>query len=210
MKKAALGLGLVLALLLVVIVIPGCATYNSLVGSSQRVDASWAQVQNQYQRRFELIPNLVKTVEGAANFEKSTLTEVTTARASVGKLQINANAAPATAEELAKFEQAQGQLSSALSRLLVVAERYPELRATANFRDLQVQLEGTENRIAVERMRFNEATQQYNTKVLRFPTVLMARLMGFEKKPYFQSSSGAEIAPKVEFNTGTPKPAPAQ
>lgn len=206
MKKVALGFGVLIGLLVLLVIIPGCTSYNRLVGSSQNVDASWAQVQNQYQRRLELIPNLVKTVEGAANFEKSTLTQITEARASVGKVQINPNQAPANAADLAKFEAAQGQLSSALSRLLVVAERYPELRATANFRDLQAQLEGTENRIAVERMRFNEAVQGYNTSVLKFPTMIVARLGGFQTKPYFQATSGAETAPKVEFNSNTAQP----
>lgn len=210
MKKYALGCALVVVLLVLIVGMGGCTSYNRLVGSSQKVEATWAQVQNQYQRRYELIPNLVKTVEGAANFEKSVLTEVTEARASVGKLQIGAGQAPVTAEELQKFEQAQGQLSSALSRLLVVAERYPDLKATANFRDLQVQLEGTENRIAVERMRFNEAVQGYNTMIKRFPTLLVARLGGFQPKPYFQATTGAETAPKVDFDFGKPKPAPAK
>jgi LemA protein len=209
MKKYALGCVAVVALLVLIAGMGGCSSYNRLVGSSQNVEAAWAQVQNQYQRRFELVPNLVKTVEGAANFERSVLTEITEARASVGKLQINPGQAPASAEELEKFEKAQGRLSSALSRLLVVAERYPELKATANFRDLQVQLEGTENRIAVERMRFNEAVQNYNTLTKRFPTLLVARLGGFQAKPYFQATTGAETPPKVEFNFGTPKTAPA-
>ena len=133
--------------------------YNGLVGSSQAVDASWAQVQNVYQRRADLIPNLVQTVQGAANFEKSTIVQVTEARASVGRVNINQNQAPADAAQLQQFQQAQGQLSTALSRLLVVSENYPDLKANANFRDLQAQLEGTENRIAVERGRFNTVVQ---------------------------------------------------
>jgi LemA protein len=205
-----LGCGGLVVLLVLIVGMGGCKSYNGLVGSAQTVDASWAQVQNQYQRRYELVPNLVKTVEGAANFEKSTLTEITEARASVGKLQINATQAPATAEELEKADKTQRQLSSALSRLLVVAERYPELKATANFRDLQAQLEGTENRIAVERMRFNEAVQGYNTSIRRFPTLLVARLGGFQSKPYFQATAGAETAPKVDFNFGAPKTAPGK
>src|SRR5688572_18892350 len=159
------AIGIVVFLL---ILVPSCS-YNSLVRKSQTVDQQWAQVQNVYQRRADLIPNLVSTVSGAANFEKSTLTEVTNARASVGKVQINANTAPADPATLAAFEQAQGQLGSALSRLLVVAERYPELKSTTNFRDLQAQLEGTENRISVERGRFNEAVGSYNTAIKSFP-----------------------------------------
>jgi LemA protein len=210
MKRYALGCAAVAVLLVLIVGMAGCGSYNRLVGSAQNVEATWAQVQNQYQRRFELIPNLVKTVEGAANFERSVLTDVTEARASVGKLQLSPGQSPGTAEELEKFEKAQGRLSSALSRLLVVAERYPELKATANFRDFQVQLEGTENRIAVERMRFNEAVQSYNTLIKRFPTLLVARVGGFQPKPYFQATTGSETAPKVEFNLGTPKPAPAK
>lgn len=206
MKKYAFGCIGVLGLVVFLVFIGGCTSYNRLVGLSQGVDAQWAQVQNQYQRRFELIPNLVETVKGAANFEKSTLTEITQARASVGQVRLNPNQAPNNALELEKFEKAQNQLSSALSRLLVVAERYPELRATTNFRDLQAQLEGTENRIAVERMRFNETVQRYNTSVRQFPTVLLAGVLGFQTKPYFQSTAGAETAPKVQFNFGPTNP----
>lgn len=189
-----------MVLLGVIVLFAGCGSYNRLVGLSQNVDAKWAQVQNQYQRRFELIPNLVSTVQGAANFEKSTITEVTEARASVGQVKLDPNQAPNDAAQLEKFERAQGQLSSALSRLLVVAERYPDLKATQNFRDLQAELAGTENRIAVERMRFNEAVQGYNTTVKRVPTVFIAGVFGFQPKPYFQSTTGAETAPKVNFD----------
>ena len=206
MKKYAFGCLGILGLLVLFVFIGGCSSYNRLVGLSQGVDAQWAQVQNQYQRRFELIPNLVETVKGAANFEKSTLTEITQARASVGQVRVNPNQAPNNAAELQQFETAQNQLSSALSRLLVVVERYPELRANSNFRDLQVQLEGTENRIAVERMRFNETVQSYDTTVKRFPTVLIAGALGFQPKPYFQSAAGAETAPKVQFNFGATNP----
>lgn len=200
MKKIALGCVALLVPLALVALIGGCAGYNKMVGLSQNVDRSWAQVQNQYQRRYDLIPNLVGTVQGAANFEKSTITEVTEARASVGQVRIDPDRAPADAAQLEKFEQAQGQLGSALSRLLVVSERYPELRATQNFRDLQAELAGTENRIAVERMRFNEAVQGFNTTVQKVPTVFLARLFGFQPKPYFQSTAGAESPPKVDFN----------
>src|SRR6266511_254610 len=156
MKKSWLALGCVGVMVvgLLVIVLSAGAIYNSLVGRSQEVDKQWAQVQNVYQRRADLIPNLVSTVSGAANFEKSTLTEITQARASVGQVKLDPNSAPNDQAKLAEFDRAQGQLSSALSRLLVVVERYPELKANANFRDLQAQLEGTENRIAVERGRF--------------------------------------------------------
>jgi LemA protein len=207
MKKFALGCGGVVAVLLLIAIalgIGGCGSYNRLVSLSQGTDRAWADVQNVYQRRLDLIPNLVATVQGAANFEKSTITEVTAARASVGQVKIDANNAPKDAESLKRFEQAQGALSSALSRLLVVAERYPELKATTNFRDLQAQLEGTENRIAVERRKFNEAVQSYNTAVKSFPAVLYAGAMGFQPKPFFQAAAGAETAPKVQFDFNKP------
>ena len=190
--------------LIVIIVLAVVGSYNGLVASSQAVDASWAQVQNVYQRRADLIPNLVNTVQGAANFEKSTIVQVTEARASVGKVNINQNQAPTDAAQLEQFQKAQGQLSNALSRLLVVSERYPDLKASANFRDLQAQLEGTENRITVERGRFNEVVQAYDTKIKTLPTVLFAALAGFQPKPYFQATAGAETAPAVKFDFGTP------
>jgi LemA protein len=189
---------------IVVIILAAVGSYNGLIGSSQAVDASWAQVQNVYQRRADLIPNLVQTVQGAANFEKSTIVQVTEARASVGKMTINQNQAPADAAQLAEFQKAQGQLGTALSRLLVVAENYPDLKASANFRDLQAQLEGTENRITVERGRFNSVVQDYNTKVRSLPPVFFAGLLGFQPKPYFQATAGAETAPAVKFDFGTP------
>jgi LemA protein len=209
MKKYALGCGGIAVLLILIVFIGGCSSYNGLVNSSQAVDSRWAQVQNQYQRRADLIPNLVQTVSGAANFEKSTLAEVVQARASVGQVKVDPNSAPTDPGKLQEFQRAQDQLGSALSRLLVVAERYPELRATANFRDLQAELAGTENRIAVERMRFNEAVQSYNSSVKRFPTVLFARMMGFQTKPYFQAAEGSEKPPKVQFDFGGQKAAPA-
>jgi LemA protein len=176
--------------------------YNKLVGLDQAVDAQWAQVENAYQRRADLVPNLVETVKGAAKFEKDTFTAVTQARAQVG--QVSAQATEKIAndpEALKRFQQAQDGLSSALSRLLVVSEKYPDLKATQGFRDLQVQLEGTENRIAVERMRFNEAAQAYNTARNRFPTVVIASLFGskFPQKAYFQAQAGAATAPHVQF-----------
>ncbi len=182
----------------------GCGSYNGMVSRKQEVDRSWAQVDTQYQRRYDLVPNLVKTVEGSANFERSVLKEVTEARASVGQLKMTPGQAPETAEEFAKFQAAQGQLASAVSRLLVVSEKYPDLKASAGFRDLQVQIEGTENRIAVARHDFNTAVQSYNTSVQQFPGVVVARLGGFMPRPYFQSDAAAQKAPAVEFNFGTP------
>jgi len=206
MKKLGLGCGIIAALgigLLILVMIGGLS-YNSLVKKSQAVDAQWAQVENVYQRRADLIPNLVSTVSGAANFEKSTLTEITEARASVGQIKVDPNAAPADASKLAEFERAQARLGSALSRLLVVVEKYPDLKATANFRDLQAQLEGTENRIAVERRDFNLAVKSYNTAINSFPTLFYAGALGFPPKPYFEPTAGAETPPKVDFNFGSP------
>jgi LemA protein len=210
MKKSLLAVGgCLVVVLLGAIVVAGmlAATYNGLVRRSQQADSQWAQVQNVYQRRADLIPNLVQTVSGAANFEKSTLEDVTRARASVGQVNVNPNQAPSNAAELEKFQQAQGQLTSALGRLLVVVERYPDLKANANFQNLQAQLEGTENRITVERGRFNQAVQDYDTALKRFPTVLFAGLLGFKEKPYFTATPGAEKPPKVEFNFGPSTPA---
>ena len=202
MKKFGIGCGILVVLGIVVLIVVAIARggYNRLVKLSQSVDSQWAQVQNDYQRRADLVPNLVATVSGAANFEKSTLTEITQARASVGQLKVDPNKAPNDAATLAEFDRAQSQLSSALSRLLVVVERYPDLKATTNFRDLQAQLEGTENRIAVARRDFNQAVQAYNTAVKSFPTVLYAGVFGFHEKPYFQAATGAETPPKVQFN----------
>jgi LemA protein len=193
-------------IILVVLILIGIAVgrYNRLVKLSQAVDSQWAQVQNVYQRRADLIPNLVSTVSGAANFEKSTLTEITQARASVGQVKMDPNTAPTDPAKLAAFDQAQGQLSSALSRLLVVVERYPDLTATENFRDLQAQLEGTENRISVERRDFNQAVQAYDTAIKSFPAVCYAPALGFQYKPYFSATPGAETPPKVQFNFGNP------
>jgi LemA protein len=215
MKKIAIGCGVIVVIgVIVLIFVLACgAGYNQLVKRSQAVDKQWAQVQNVYQRRLDLIPNLVATVSGAANFEKSTLTEITEARASVGQLKLDPNSAPSDPAKLAEFEKAQGALSSALSRLLVVVERYPDLKATENFRDLQAQLEGTENRIATERARFNEAVQAYNTAIKSFPALFFAGQLGFKEKPYFAASSGAEATPKVQFDFGksaSPAPKPAK
>ena len=177
-------------------------SYNSLVQLDQATQAQWAQVQNAYQRRADLVPNLVATVKGAANFEKSTMVEVTEARAKVNQVTPTAMADilkdPAAFQ---RYQQAQQGLSSALSRLLAVSENYPQLKATANFRDLQAQLEGTENRITVERQRFNEAAQSFNTRRATFPTALIAGFFGnqFAVKPYFQGQPGTERAPQVSF-----------
>src|SRR5204863_9004066 len=165
----------------------GCGTYNRLVALEQNVNKKWADVQSVYQRRADLIPNLVNTVQGAANFEKSTLTEVTNARASVGRVQLDPNKAPTDAKQLEEFQAAQGQLSNALSRLLVVSENYPQLRATEGFQNLQAQLEGTENRIAVERNKFNTVVQEYNTAVRRFPTNMIAGMFGFATRLFFST-----------------------
>src|SRR5882762_634444 len=209
MKKVALGCVGIVILLLLIVGIGGCGSYNRVVTLSQDTDAKWAQVQNQYQRRFDLIPNLVNTVSGAASFEKSTLIAVTDARASVGRVQLDPNKAPTDAAQLEQFQAAQGQLSNALSRLLVVVERYPELKANQNFLSLQAQLEGTENRISVERGNFNAAVQNYNTTVRSFPTNLIAGMLGFPPRPFFAAQPGAEKAPAVNFNFGTPAPSPA-
>jgi LemA protein len=209
-----LGLGC-LVLLIAVVVIVGitfASTNNRLVTLGQEVDKQWAEVENQYQRRADLVPNLVSTVQGAASFEKETLTAVTEARASVGRANVTPGKAPTDPQELARYQAAQDQLGAALQRLLVVSERYPELKANANFRDLQAQLEGTENRITVARGRFNDAAQSYNTAILKFPTNFVARFLGFKEKPYFKAVPGSEQAPKVQFNFGSPAPtaAPAQ
>jgi LemA protein len=202
-KMAGIGCLVALVAGVVLLGLVGVGMYNNLVGLGQGVDRAWSQVENQYQRRSDLIPNLVSTVQGAANFEKSTLEAVTQARASVGQLKVDLND-PASMQ---RFEQAQTALSGALSRLLAVAEAYPDLKASQNFRDLQAQLEGTENRIAVARKDYNEAAQGYNTARLRFPTVLVANLMGFREKAYFRAQAGAEQAPKVDFNFGaSPQP----
>ncbi|PRY48821.1 LemA protein [Arcticibacter pallidicorallinus] len=171
--------------------------YNSMVQLDEQVQSQWAQVQNVYQRRADLIPNLVNTVKGAANFEKETLTQVIEARAKA--TSVNVDPDKLTPENIEKFQSAQGQLSSAIGRLLMVTENYPQLKANANFQELQAQLEGTENRITVERQKFNEVTQQYNSKIRTFPNNLTSGMFGFEKKGYFQAEAGSDKAPKVEF-----------
>jgi LemA protein len=203
-------LGLLIAGVIVV-AMWGAGIYNRLVTLQQGTDAAWAQVQNVYQRRADLIPNLVNTVSGAANFEKSTLSEVVTARASVGRVNVPTGTAPTDPQQLAEFERAQGQLGAALSRLLVVAEAYPDLKSTAAFRDLQAQLEGTENRIAVERGRFNEAVQAYNTAIKRFPAAILAGMFGHSPRPYFTATAGSDRPPDVKFDFGKKaEPVPAK
>ena len=201
----------VLILLVLILAMSGCGSYNRLVKLDQEVNKKWADVQSVYQRRADLIPNLVNTVAGAANFEKSTLTEVTNARASVGQVRLDPSKAPTDAAELEKFQQAQGQLSTALSRLLLVTENYPQLRATEAFQNLQAQLEGTENRISVERNNFNAAVQAYNTVVRSFPMNLLAGMFGFPPRPFFTAQPGADKAPEVkfDFNRAPASPAPA-
>ena len=198
--KITLVCGGLALLLMAVLALTVQGSYNALVSLDQAVDAQWGQVENVYQRRSDLVPNLVATVKGAAAFEKDTFTAVAEARARVGQ----AAAGPRPAGDpaaLEKFQRAQEGLGAALSRLLVVAERYPELKATGNFRDLQAQLEGTENRIAVERMRFNQAAQRFNTRRNSFPAVVVAGFFGdrFRERPYFKAQPGAETAPTVAF-----------
>ena len=180
---------------LVLVLIWGIATYNSLVSLQEDVSSTWGQVENVYQRRADLIPNLVATVKGYAAHEKSTFEAVTRARAEATSV----HGGDLSEEEIAEYQRAQGQVTSALGRLLVIAESYPELKANENFLDLQAQLEGTENRIAEARRLFNETAKKYNRKVRYFPSNIIASMFGFEKKGYFEAESGAEKAPKVEF-----------
>jgi LemA protein len=201
MKKGlVVGLGC-LAIVIIGVVILGFSawgTYNNMVTLRVSVDTAWAQVENVYQRRADLIPNLVATVKGYATHEKEVFESVAASRSQVGSIKVTPEMLNNPAE-FQKFQQAQTGLTSALSRLLAVAENYPELKANQNFLELQSQLEGTENRIAVERRRFNEVAQQYNTKILQFPTNIFARLFGFQKKEFFQSAPGSEKAPVVDF-----------
>jgi len=193
-KLGVVGVAIILA---IGVALLGLGAYNSLVGLEERVDSAWSNVENVYQRRADLIPNLVATVKGAADFEQETLQNVVEARSRVG--QVNLGGAP-DAAGLQDFQAAQDGLSSALSRLLVVVENYPQLRATEGYLELQSQLEGAENRIAVERNRFNEAAQAYNTARRRFPAALFAGMLGFDEKPYFKSAPGSEQAPAVDFS----------
>lgn len=196
MKKSTIALIVILGLLL----IGGCQAVSlqkKLVKVDEEVKSKWGEVENQYQRRADLVPNLVATVKGAADFEKSTLTQVIEARAKATSMKVDAS--DLTPEKIQQFQQAQGQLSQALGRLMVVSERYPELKANQNFQDLQVALEGTENRITVARKNFNETVKDYNIMVRSFPNNLLAGMLGFQKKGMFEAEAGAQKAPKVEF-----------
>lgn len=196
MRKTLIIVGVIVVLVFIVYRF-FAGTYNNMVSKDLQVQKSWAQVENVYQRRLDLIPNLVSTVKGAAEFEKSTLTAVIEARASATQVKIdpkNLNAA-----DLQRFQAAQGELGAALGRLMVVAEQYPQLKANQNFLELQAQLEGTENRITVERQKFNDDVQDFNTYIRKFPQVMLAGMYGFKDKAFFAADKGAEKAPKVEF-----------
>lgn len=186
------------ALLVLVVGLWAVGAYNGLVGRNENVGKAWAQVESQYQRRFDLIPNLVETVKGSAKFEKETLTAVVDARSRVGSMTVDKGVLNDPAA-FKKFEEAQAGLSSALSRLMVVVEKYPDIKSTQGYRDLQVQLEGTENRIAVARKDFNEAAQDYNTAIKVFPASMVAGFGGFKERPYFQAAAAAAAAPAVKF-----------
>ncbi|MFN1834502.1 LemA family protein [Balneola sp. MJW-20] len=189
---------LIITGIVVLLIFLGININNSLVEKEEAVNSAWAQVENQYQRRADLIPNLVNTVRGAADFEQETLTQVIEARSQATSVNITA-ADLNDPQKFQQFQQAQSQLSGALSRLLVTVERYPELQANQNFRDLQAQLEGTENRISTERMRFNNTAQEFNTSIRKFPSSLFAAVLGFDSKAYFQAEEGAEEVPTVDF-----------
>ena len=194
--------GCLIAIVAAVAIVLAClgwvkSTYNGFVQQQEGVEAAWAQVENVYQRRADLIPNLVATVKGYAKHEQETLDKVVSARAKA--TQITVDPTNLTAESLKKYQEAQGELGSALGKLLAITENYPDLKANENFLQLQAQLEGTENRITVERKTFNEVAQTYNSAIRQFPGNILAGMFGFERKPYFEAESGAEKAPKVEF-----------
>jgi LemA protein len=200
MKKGCLITVIIVAFLAIVvfgIVSWGIHAYNRMVKMQELVTSQWGNVETHYQRRSDLIPNFVNTVKGAANFEQATLTQVIEARAKA--TQVTIDPSKMTAANMQQFQAAQGELSSALSRLMVVVEQYPEIKATQNFRDLQVELEGTENRISVERRKFNEVAQAFNTYIRQFPQNIIAGMHGFTAKPYFEAQEGAEKAPEVKF-----------
>jgi LemA protein len=206
MKTKSLGLIIVIGVILLLVGCGGCS-YNSMNSLRQETNESWSNVDNQYKRRSDLIPNLVATVQGAANFERETLEAVVNARAKATSMQINPN--DLTPEKMAEFQAAQGQLSQALGRLLVVVEKYPDLKANANFQNLQVELSNTENKIATERSRYNETVKKYNTQVTKFPNTLYAGILGFKERGYFQATTEERATPKVVFpssrDTGTKK-----
>ncbi len=197
-SRRGLTTTIIIVAVVLLLVFWGVGQYNSIVVLDEQVNTSWSQVENQYQRRADLIPNLVETVKGYASHERETLEGVINARAKASQPIIQSGEGM-TQEQLNQFQQAQGDLTSALNKLMVVVERYPELKADENFRQLQAQLEGTENRITTARMDFNNEAQQYNTKVRRFPTNIFAGIFGFRQRPYFQAEAGAEQAPQVKF-----------
>lgn len=197
MNTKTITIGVIL-LIVILLFAGGCSSYNGMVDADQAVSKQWGQVESQYQRRSDLIPNLVSTVKGYAAHESGTLEKVTEARAKAGSITLTAD--ELTPENMARFQQAQNELSGALKSLLAVSEAYPDLKANENFLDLQKQLEGTENRIATERMRFNEAVEKYNLKVLRFPGNIWAGIFGFDRKDMFKADEGAQNAPKVSFD----------
>lgn len=195
MKKTIIGI--VIVIVIAIIAIYSVSSYNSMVTLDEQVGTAWSNVENQYQRRTDLIPNLVNTVKGYATHEKETFDAVVEARAKATQMNINID--DLTSEKLADYQRLQGEIGSALGRLLAVSENYPELKANENFQTLQAQLEGTENRISVERRKFNEVARNYNTTIRRFPKNIFAGLFGFEKRPYFEAEEGSEKAPEVKF-----------
>lgn len=196
MKKTSIII-IIILVFIAVMILWGVSAYNGLVSSEETVNKQWANVESQYQRRADLIPNLVATVKGYAEHESSTLESVVAARARATQVTVDANSL--TPENMQAYQEAQGELSAALGRLLMITENYPDLKANENFKELQAELAGTENRISVERMRFNEMAQNYNTSIRRFPKNIIASLFGFKQKPYFASNEGADVAPRVEF-----------
>lgn len=197
MEKKNLSVTAIVLIVLAVIVVWGIGAYNSLVKNEEGVKSAWSQVENVYQRRADLIPNLVATVKGYATHESATLEGVVEARAKATQMTVNVD--DLSEEKIAEFQKAQGELGSALGRLMAITEAYPDLKANENFRDLQAQLEGTENRIAVERKAYNQVAQEYNTSIRVFPRNIIASVFGFKVKGYFEAEEGAQTAPKVEF-----------
>lgn len=195
MKKSYIWIGI--AILVIIVMVGSCSTYNSMVTMEEGINKSWSNVENQYQRRSDLIPNLVNTVKGYAKHEQGTLQSVIAARAKA--TQISVDPENLTPEKLQAYQKAQGDVTTALGKLLAITENYPDLKANQNFLELQAQLEGTENRISVERTRFNEETRTYNSTIRRFPKNIIASLFGFEKKGYFEAQEGTEKAPTIEF-----------
>lgn len=194
--RSLVTIGVIVGILLLLLM-GGCSSYNTFVTEEEQVENAWSKVESAYQQRADLIPNLVNTVKGSAEFERGTLTDVVEARAKATSVNVNAN--ELTPENLQRFQEAQGELSSSLSRLLVSVERYPELRTTSAFTELQSQLEGIENRIRVERNRYNDAATQFNTQIRRFPGTIFASVFGFDQKAQFEAEEGSQRAPTVEF-----------